>query len=224
MSVKTKIIGTIGPASSEKPILEKLISAGLNVARLNFSHGSYEDHNKVIGRIRSISREMNKPVGILLDLQGPKIRTGKLKGGEPVQLKKNGIVDITTRNIKGTDKLISTTYKNLVNDIKKGEKILLDDGLIELKVVSKNDDTITCKIIHGGVLKENKGINLPGIDVSAPSLTEKDRKDLKFGIQSGVDYFALSFVRKAEDLKNIKAIIARQGSQTTSPTRIWTKL
>ncbi|MBT4365407.1 MAG: pyruvate kinase [Desulfobacterales bacterium] len=212
MPVKTKIIGTIGPASSEKQVLEKLIAAGLNVARLNFSHGSYEDHNEVISRIRSISRAMNKPVGILLDLQGPKIRTGKLKDGEPVHLKKNGTVSITTRNIKGTRELISTTYKKLIDDVKKDEKILLDDGLIELKVISKTDDTVKCKIIHGGILKENKGINLPGIDVSAPSLTEKDKKDLKFGIQSGVDYFALSFVRKAEDLKNIKSIIAKQGS------------
>ncbi len=212
MPNKTKIVATIGPASNTRPVLEKLILAGMNVARLNFSHGSYEEHTGVIRLIRSLSREMNKPVGILLDLQGPKIRTGKLENGEPILLKKNGKINITTRKIPGTAETISTTYDKLIGDLKKGDTLLLDDGLIELKALSMTKDTVSCKIIYGGILKENKGINLPGVNVSASSLTEKDRKDLNFGIKAGVDYFALSFVRAAEDLELIKSILKKQGA------------
>jgi pyruvate kinase len=212
MSNKTKIVATIGPASNTRPVLEKMILAGMNVARLNFSHGSYEDHSNNISLIRSLSREMKRPVAILLDLQGPKIRTGKLKNGEPVLLKRNEKIRITTKKIAGSAERVSTTYDNLVRDVKKGETLLLDDGLIELRVLSKAKDSISCKIINGGMLKENKGINLPGVKVSAPSLTAKDKKDLNFGIQAGVDYFALSFVRAAEDLTLIKNIMKKQGA------------
>ncbi len=211
MANKTKIVATIGPASNTKPILEKMILAGMNVARLNFSHGSYEDHANNIRMIRSLSREMKQPVGILLDLQGPKIRTGKLKDGEPVVLKQNEKIRITTKKVAGTAELISTTYENLIEDLKKGNTLLIDDGLIELRVMSKAKDTVSCEIIYGGILKENKGINLPGVNVSAPSLTAKDKRDLNFGIKAGVDYFALSFVRTAEDLELIKSILKKQG-------------
>ena len=190
MSNRTKIIATIGPASNSKSVLKKLIDSGMNVARLNCSHGSHEEHERVINMIRSISEKMDRSVGILLDLQGPKIRTGKLKNGEPVLLKKNGTFCITTKNVSGTADMVATTYKKLVEDVKKGSTILLDDGLIALRVLSKNEDLIKCKIINGGILKENKGINLPGVQVSAPSLTDKDKKDLNFGIKSGVDFFA----------------------------------
>jgi len=212
MPNKTKIVATIGPASNSKAILEKLVEAGMCVARLNFSHGSYQEHVEVIRTIRSIARVMNRPVGILLDLQGPKIRTGKLQDGQPVRLKRSSIVKLTTREVLGTSELISTTYKNLVQDVKRGAKILLDDGLIELKVLSKTADTVKCKVVNGGKLKENKGINLPGVKVSAPSLTTKDERDLDFGIKNKVDYFALSFVRQADDIKQAKARIARQGA------------
>jgi len=209
---KTKIVATIGPSSSSRPVLKKMIDAGMNVARLNFSHGAYEDHADAIRIIRSLSREMNRPVGILLDLQGPKIRTGKLQNGEPVVLKKNGKFSITTRRLSGTADMVSTTYEGLIKDLKKGSSLLIDDGLIELRVLSKAKDKVTCKVINGGVLKENKGINLPGVNVSAPSLTAKDKKDLNFGIRMGVDFFALSFVRTAEDLKRIKSLIQKQGA------------
>ena len=218
--IRTKIVATIGPASNTRLVLEKLIWAGMNVARLNFSHGSYEQHGEVIKTIRSLSRTMNKPIGILLDLQGPKIRTGTLKDGEPVELKRGNIIRITTDKVEGTAEKVSTTYANLPNDVKKGDKILIDDGLMELKVLFKRKQTITCEIVNGGILKEHKGINLPGIDVSAPSLTEKDRRDLNFGIKIGVDYFALSFVRKAEDLRYIKGIIKRQGHKTPVVAKI----
>jgi len=191
MTNKTKIVATIGPASNSRPVLEKMILAGMNIARLNFSHGSYEDHTNNIRLIRSLSREMKQPVGILLDLQGPKIRTGKLKNGEPVLLKRNGKLRITTKNVAGTAEIVSTTYGNLIGDLKKGDTLLLDDGLIELRVLSKAKDTVSCKIIYGGILKEHKGINLPGVNVSAPSLTAKDKRDLNFGIQAGVDYFEI---------------------------------
>ncbi len=212
MPNKTKIIATIGPSSCNREVLEKLIDAGMNVARLNFSHGSYEEHGEVIKTIRSLSRVMNRPVGVLLDLQGPKIRTGKLNEGEPVRLERGASLNITSRRIVGTAETVSTTYKRLPDDVKKNDTILLDDGLIELRVSSKTKDTVKCKVINGGVLKERKGINLPGVSVSAPSLTEKDKRDVNFGIQVGVDYFALSFVRSAEDLKQIKSQIKRQGS------------
>lgn len=184
----------------------------MNLARLNFSHGSREEHEKVIKDLRAISMEMKKPVGIILDLQGPKIRTGTLKEGKTVLLEKNKTIQITAKQIQGSVDIISTTYKNLPKDVKKGDKILLDDGLIELKILSKTKDTVTCKIISGGILKEHKGINMPGVKVSAPSLTEKDRKDLLFGIKKDVDFFALSFVRKDNDLKHIKSLLKKHGS------------
>ncbi|MFH2064914.1 MAG: pyruvate kinase [Pseudomonadota bacterium] len=211
MIKKTKIVATIGPSSNTRAVLKELISEGMNMARLNFSHGSYEEHGEVIKIIRSLSRELNTPVGIILDLQGPKIRTGKLANGEPVLLKKNGVFSITSQQVPGTDEIVSTTYKDLPGDVKKNDTILIDDGLIELKVMSKTKDTVKCKILNGGILKENKGINLPGVKVTAPSLTEKDKKDLNFGIKVGVDYFALSFVRTADDLKQIQEIIRKQG-------------
>lgn len=212
MRTQAKIIATIGPASNNRETLEKLIRAGVNMVRLNFSHGSYEQHGDVLKLIRSLSRSMNQPVGILLDLQGPKVRTGKLENGTPVELKKNDIFKITAQQMVGTRDMVATTYKNLPGDVEEGDKILIDDGLIELKVLESSAETVTCKVRVGGTLKENKGINLPGVQVSAPSLTEKDKKDLRFGIQNEVDYVALSFVRQAEDLQDIKRIITRMGS------------
>ncbi len=210
----TKIIATIGPASSTKSMLRKLAKAGMNVARLNFSHGTYKEHGKVINRIRSLSEEMEQSIGILLDLQGPKIRTGRLKDRKPVRLVRNRNIKITSKEIpSGTAEIVSTSYSSLPGDVKKGDNILLDDGLMELKVLSSTNDTVTCKIVHGGMLKEHKGINLPGVNVSAPSLTEKDRMDLDFGIEAGVDFIALSFVRSADDLRNMKSIIKKKNAK-----------
>jgi pyruvate kinase len=214
MPNKTKIVATIGPASDTKSMLKRLIAAGMNVARLNFSHGSYETHGTVIGHLRSLSRTLNIPVSILIDLQGPKIRTGKLKSGEPVFLKTGDTVSITTKNISGTAESIATTYPYLPKDVKTGDTILLDDGLITLQALSKTGDTVQCLIINGGILKEHKGINLPGVTISAPSMTAKDERDVNFGLKNNVDYFALSFVRSAEDLLKIKRIIKRQGGDT----------
>lgn len=212
MKNKTKIVATIGPASNTAEVLRKLLEAGMNVARLNFSHGNYESHAEVIRTIRHLSRSMNLSVGILLDLQGPKIRVGKLVNGEPVLLSPDQEFSITSNPILGTSEIVSTTYQNLPSDVEKDDTILLDDGLIRLQVESKSGDTVRCRVVTGGWLKENKGINLPGVKVSAPCLTEKDRRDVNFGITNGVDYFALSFVRKADDLNQIHAIIKSQGA------------
>jgi pyruvate kinase len=192
-------------------MLEKLVAAGMNVARLNFSHGNYQSHSEAIRTIRSISRSMNRPVGILLDLQGPKIRVGRLEKGAPVRLEPNAAFSITSRPMAGSAQVVSTTYPKLPSDVQAGDTILLDDGLIRLQVTSTTEDTVHCKVVTGGLLKENKGINLPGVKVSAPSLTEKDIRDVNFGIKNGVDYFALSFVRSADDLDSIKAIMKKQG-------------
>ena len=211
MTIRTKIVATIGPSSNSPEMLQKLVEAGMNVARLNFSHGNYETHTEGIRNIRSIARTLNRSVGILLDLQGPKIRVGKLENGEPVRLKRNASFAITSTPMAGTAQMVSTTYQNLYSDVQPGDTILLDDGLIRLQVESKTRDTVHSKVIHGGWLKENKGINLPGVNVSAPSLTDKDVRDVNFGIKNGVDYFALSFVRRAEDLEEIKSIMKKQG-------------
>ena len=209
---KTKIVATVGPSSNTKEVLKKMILSGMNVARLNLSHGRYSEHTRAVNLIRSLSREVNRSVGIILDLQGPKIRTGLLLGDNPVELKKDKIIAITSRQVLGTSTMVSTTYKDISKDVTVGDKILMDDGLMGLSVLSKTEDTVTCKIINGGILKEHKGINLPGVNVSAPSLTDKDIKDLNFGIKLGVDYFALSFVRRAKDLEEIKLIIKKQGA------------
>jgi pyruvate kinase len=208
---RSKIVATIGPASSDRAVLEQMIAAGMNVARLNFSHGNYQAHTDVIRTIRSISRSESKPVGIMLDLQGPKIRVGKLEKGGPVLLQPGADFAITTRPHLGNADMVSTTYSNLPEDVVAGDTILLDDGLIRLQVASTADDIVRCRVVHGGLLNENKGINLPGVDVSAPCLTEKDIRDVSFGIQNGVDYFALSFVRRAEDLDPIHDIMRRRG-------------
>ncbi len=204
---RTKIVCTIGPATQSEEQLERLMRAGMNVARLNFSHGTQQDHAMVIERLRAISARLGYPIAILQDLQGPKIRTGSLQGGQPVRLVDAALITITTRDVAGTADLISTTYQSLPQDVKAGDRILLDDGLMELRVLAANETDVQCQVVHGGILKEHKGINLPGVAVSAPALTEKDREDLRFGVMHGVDYVALSFVRQPEDVLEAKDLI-----------------
>jgi pyruvate kinase len=204
---RTKIVCTIGPSTSSEERLEQLMRAGMNVARLNFSHGSWQDHATAIERIRAISARLDYPIAILQDLQGPKIRTGLLEAGEPVRLVDGAQITITTLPVVGTAELISTTYKQLPQDVKPGDRMLLNDGLLELSVLDKNDTDVRCQVVHGGELGEHKGINLPGVAVSAPALTEKDRDDLRFGIMHDVDYVALSFVRRPQDIQEAKRYI-----------------
>ena len=204
---RTKIVCTIGPATHSEEKLEQLIRAGMNVARLNFSHGTQEEHLQVLLRVRAIAERLGCPIAVLQDLQGPKIRTGLLQDGKAVTLVDNTQITITTRDIVGNAQIISTTYKALPHDVKPGDRILLDDGLLELRVVSANECDVQCLVVHGGELGEHKGINLPGVAVSSPAITEKDRDDLRFGIEYGVDYVALSFVRSAEDVREAKRLI-----------------
>ena len=212
MANKTKIVATIGPASNTRQQIKQLITSGMSVARINCSHGTQEEYKDVIQIIRELSQELNVSVGILLDLQGPKIRTGTMAEEEPVMLETGANLQITTREIEGTKDIISTDYKKFSQEVKPDDRILLDDGLIELKAVSVDEDTVTCTIMNRGYLKGHKGINLPGVTVSLPSLTTKDKSDLFLGIEAEVDYFALSFVRSANDLKHIKSIINQLSS------------
>ncbi len=208
---RTKIVATIGPASSTPEMIGKLITAGMDVARLNFSHGSQADHAQRIEMLREAARQADRPLAVLQDLQGPKIRTGKLSGGQPVVLHAGDRFDITIHEIEGTAARVSTTYTALPNDVLPGDRILLSDGLIELRVTDTTDDEVHTMVVFGGELRENQGINLPGVNVSAPTLTEKDIADLEFGLAHDVDYIAISFVRRAADLHDLKARIKAAG-------------
>jgi len=205
---RAKIVATLGPASSSEDIFRQLVRAGLDVARLNFSHGSHEQKLELITMVRKIAREENKPICILADLQGPKIRTGVLVDHKPVQLEAGKLLTITPEQVEGTAARVSTVFTTLAENLKHGDQILLSDGLIELRVVELNGADVVCEIINGGTLGEKKGINLPGISVKVPSLTEKDEIDLAFAIKAGVDMVAVSFVQTADDVRYVKSRIA----------------
>jgi pyruvate kinase len=205
---KTKIVATIGPASNTQTQLLSLIRAGVNVFRLNFSHGTHKEHLDRIKIIRKINKTLDIPVTILQDLQGPKIRVGEMEN-EGVSLKLGNKIVITTGNIVGTAKKISTSYKALPQDVAKGDIILIDDGNIEIRVIDKNDKDVFGQVLHGGILKSRKGINLPHSNVSLPSLTPKDIKDLEFGMEHEVDWIALSFVRSGQDIRDLRSIILK---------------
>jgi pyruvate kinase len=208
---RAKIICTVGPACNSEAMLRDLMRLGMDVARLNFSHGSHEEHARHIERLRRVAEQENRTICILQDLQGPKIRTGRLKGGAPVTLQSGSHVTITPRDIEGTSSLISTTFQGLAHEVTPGARILLTDGLIELRVIRVRGDDVECKVINGGQLGQHQGINLPGIALSIPALTDKDRADLEFGLKHGVDMLAISFVRSAADVREVKQIIASHG-------------
>ncbi|HEY1498330.1 MAG TPA: pyruvate kinase [Acidobacteriaceae bacterium] len=211
---RAKIVATLGPASSSETIFRELLRAGLDVARLNFSHGTLPEKLKLIEMVRKVAREESKNVCILGDLQGPKIRTGRLRNRIPVQLKAGQRLTITPRDILGTSTVIATTFPTLAENLEPGARILLSDGLIELRVVEIPGEEVECEVINGGMLGEHKGINLPGIPVRVPSLTEKDEEDLEFGMKHGVDAIAVSFVRTAEDVRHVKFRVAALGLET----------
>ncbi|MGH9566186.1 MAG: pyruvate kinase, partial [Candidatus Angelobacter sp.] len=201
---KAKIVCTLGPASNTELLLRELMRTGMDVARLNFSHGTHEEHARVIDRVRKVAEKEARSICILQDLQGPKIRTGRLKYRTPVALNAHSHLTITPRDIAGTSTLISTTFKTLAQEVQPGSRILLSDGLIELLVLALHGDDVECEVINGGLLGEHKGINLPGTIVGVPSLTEKDERDLEFGLKHGVDMIAVSFVRTADDVRAVK--------------------
>jgi len=208
---RAKIICTIGPSCNSEPMLRELMRLGMDVARLNFSHGTHQEHARNIARLRRAAKQENRTICILQDLQGPKIRTGRLKGHEPVAVKAGSQVTITPRDVAGTATLISTTFPGLAQELGPGARILLSDGLIELRVTGVRGGDVECEVVNGGMLAEHQGINLPGVALSIPALTTKDRADLEFGLKSGVDMVALSFVRSGADVGTVKQIIAARG-------------
>ena len=214
VSARTKIICTIGPASQSIDRLMDLIDAGMDVARLNFSHGTHEDHLVTINNVREASRQAGEHIGILQDLCGPKIRTGRLRN-KTIELKTGENFTFTINEIVGDEHRVTTTYRALPADVKVGDNILLDDGRIRLQVRSKTEQEVTCIVVSGGILGEHKGMNLPGVAVSSPSLTIKDIEDLKFGLAHGVDYVALSFVRTVDDVRQLRKVI-----EQSTPDRI----
>ena len=210
---KTKIVATLGPASSSKSVLKDMILEGLNVCRLNFSHGSYDDHANSIKMIREINEELGLNVAILADLQGPKIRTNEMEANG-VLLEVGNEIKIITDKVLGNAVRFSINYQKLPQDVSPGEKILLDDGKIMLEVITTNGKTeITCKIVQGGILSSKKGVNFPNTKISLPSLTEKDQLDLDFALDHEVDWIGLSFVRSARDIIELKHRIAARGAK-----------
>ncbi|SOC36568.1 pyruvate kinase [Ureibacillus acetophenoni] len=209
---KTKIVCTIGPASESPEVLEQLIVAGMNVARLNFSHGSHDEHAVRIATIREVAAKLNRTIGILLDTKGPEIRTHNMKNGE-VHLTRGQVIDISMEEVEGDENVFSVTYDQLIVDVDQNDKILLDDGLIELRVLAKDTDkgVIHTIVENAGVLKNKKGVNVPGVSVNLPGITEKDAQDILFGIEQGVDFIAASFVRTAKDVLEIRELLEQNG-------------
>ena len=213
---KTKIVCTIGPASESEEMLEKLMNAGMNVARLNFSHGSHEEHKARIDTIRKVAKRLNKTIGLLLDTKGPEIRTHNMKDGLIV-LEKGKEVIVSMNEVEGTPEKFSVTYENLINDVNIGSYILLDDGLVELQVkeINKDKGEVKCDILNTGELKNKKGVNLPGVKVNLPGITDKDADDIRFGIKENVDFIAASFVRRQSDVLDIRQILEEEKAEIT---------
>ena len=209
---RTKIVATLGPSSSKESVIEELIKEGVNVFRINASHGTHEEHKERIETVRKLSKKLNKNISILLDLQGPKIRVGEFEKGE-VELKEGDEFILTSKDILGNGKIVSISYKELPKDVHPGVHLLLDDGALELEVVETDGENIKTKVIRGGILKNRKGINVRGAELKISSITEKDRVDIDFGLKEGVDFFALSFVRKACDIISLRKIIESKGKK-----------
>lgn len=215
----TKILCTLGPATATQERIRQMILAGADAIRLNFSHSRYEVHAKLFEMVRAAAKELDRHIPIIQDLQGPKIRIGLLPNG-PVLLRPASQVVLTVEQTKAGDERIPVAYKKLANDVQPGDMIFMDDGLLALRVDSKAGKNILCSVINGGLLKEHKGVNLPGVAVSEPALTAKDRRDVVYGLQLGVDYVALSFVRSAKDIIDLKKLIAHHGKSTPVISKI----
>lgn len=211
MLKRTKIIATIGPASSSAAVIAKLIRAGMDVARLNFSHGEHADHTKRIRLIRQEAAKAGKQIAIIQDLQGPKIRVGLMQN-DAISLKRGDMPTLTSASVIGTPSVITVSYRHLARDLKAGDTILFDDGRLELTMVKKKAGGVLAKVIRGGILKSHKGVNIPGSHLAIPSITSKDKEDIIFGIKHEVDYIALSFVRSAADIENAKRFMRTIGA------------
>lgn len=209
---KTKVVCTMGPNTNDRELLKKLIENGMDVARFNFSHGDHEEQKSRMDLLKELRQELNTNTAILLDTKGPEIRTGVLKGGKRIMLKAGEQFTLTTEEIEGDESKVSITYEGLVQDVDAGRVILIDDGLIELKVVGKSEKEIFCEVINGGELGERKGVNVPNVAVRLPAITEKDKDDIRFGVEQGIDFIAVSFVRNAECVLEIKAYLKELGA------------
>ena len=209
---RTKIVATIGPASKSPEIIRQMVNAGMNVARLNFSHGSYEDHAEMVGLLRQVSKECNAPITLLQDLQGPKIRIGQLPSVEIELVEGELLTLVPLDNFENQANTVPIDYPYLAEEAEPGAQVLLDDGLLELKIEEIQGNAVKCRVIEGGILKSRKGVNLPSLILRLPSLTEKDQQDLDFGISQGVDWVSLSFVRRAEDVQALKALLIEKGA------------
>ena len=216
---RTKIVATLGPASADPAIMATLVKAGVNVFRLNMSHGDHDFHRTAFQHIQTIREQHDEPVAVLADLCGPKIRCGRFKDGA-VLLEAKQPVTVTTRDVIGNNRLIPSQYTALADDVQPGDRILLDDGNIELRVEQVEDTEISCTVVHGGKLKDHKGINLPGVNISAPSLTDKDKTDALFALELGVDFLALSFVRRAADIEALRQLINSKNSKAAIVAKI----
>ena len=209
---KTKIVCTLGPASENEETLRELIKNGLNVCRLNFSHGSHEEHKGRMDLVKKLREELNMPTAILLDTKGPEIRTGKFDVPE-VFLEEGQTFTITMKDVMGDKERCTVSYKGLANDVKPGDTILIDDGLVGLTVKEVNNDNIVCEVQNSGIVKNHKGVNVPGVKVNLPAITEKDRSDIEFGIEQGIDFIAASFVRKVSDVLAIREILEENNAE-----------
>ncbi len=216
---RTKIVCTLGPSSNTFDDIERLYRAGMNVVRINFSHGSHEGHKKTIGHVREVAKKHKYSIPVLMDLQGPKIRVGSMKDGAQ-KITEGDIVEITSREVEGSAKLIPIDYPKLVEDASEGNQILIDDGLLELKVLKKGSTSLKAKVVVGGMLKSRKGVNLPDVKISMSSLTEKDIEDLEFGLSVGVDFVAMSFVRSAKDVQDVISRVRAAGSNASIIAKI----
>ncbi|MGW4209969.1 pyruvate kinase [Lentzea sp. NPDC004789] len=212
MSRRAKIVCTLGPATGTPDKVRDLVAAGMDVARMNFSHGSHADHKQVYDMVRAAADESGRAVGILADLQGPKIRLGRFAAG-PVDWNTGDVVRITVEDVEGTHDRVSTTYKELAKDAKVGDRLLVDDGKVGLVVVEVEGSDVVCEVVEGGPVSNNKGLSLPGMDVSVPALSEKDIEDLEFALSLGVDFIALSFVRSPADIDLVHQVMDRSGSK-----------
>src|SRR5262245_2278700 len=210
---KTKIVATLGPATSSPEMIERLILAGMDVARLNFSHGAPEEHRERIRIVRDISGKLGRSVACLQDLAGPKIRTGPIVDPDGVELQNGARFVITTEEIPGDAARVSTTYKQLPRDLSSGDRVLIDDGLIELRVEKVEGEDVITQVVSGGILTSSKGINLPGAKISAPALTEKDKRDAVLGLELDVDFMAMSFVRRKEDIRELRSLLQQNGRE-----------
>lgn len=207
---KTKIVCTLGPATNDVEIMKQLIQNGMDAARINFSHGTYETHAETIAKLKQAREELNAPIPLILDTKGPEIRVKTFKE-DKVRLEEDATFTLTTREVEGDVNIVSVTYADLPKDVHRGSRILIDDGLIELKVEDITETDVVCKVVNGGVVKSRKGVNLPGVEVNLPSLMEKDIEDLKFGVENGFDIVAASFIRSAEDVLKIRRVLEENG-------------